>query len=153
MLIGRYGDTTGQPYIEGLISLPRLGLQSVPVSFLVDTGAGRCILSAVDARTMGIEPEDLIGDYPVYGIGGADTCFEEEAYLAFVDEATGRICYYSVTLLIGKREPEGGKALPSILGREILHRWRMFYFPHNPEPSLQFEVVSDDLSLDPGGRA
>ena len=153
MLIGRYGDTTGQPYIEGLVSLPRLGIQAVQVSFLVDTGAGRCILSAVDAKAMGIASADLIGDYPVYGIGGADTCFEEEAYLAFVDEATGRISYYRVILLIGKREPGGGQTLPSILGREILHRWRMFYFPRDPEPSLQFEVVSDDLSLDSGYRA
>lgn len=38
MLRGRFGDTSGRPYLEGRLFLPRLKLQG-DISFIVDTGA------------------------------------------------------------------------------------------------------------------
>jgi hypothetical protein len=37
-IAGRFGDTTGRPYLEGRLVLPRLGKRG-DFSFLVDTGA------------------------------------------------------------------------------------------------------------------
>lgn len=43
MLRGRFGDTTGAPYIEGRLILTRLNL-TADISFLVDTGADYTVL-------------------------------------------------------------------------------------------------------------
>ncbi|MEE8337766.1 MAG: aspartyl protease family protein [Dehalococcoidia bacterium] len=144
MLEGRFGDTTGSPYIEGQVSLPRLGVVS-NVSFLVDTGASRSVLGAVDVRAMGVDISDLRGSVPVDGIGGTEYCFEEDAYLLFSDDE--KTFYYRIDLLISSRSADDELRLPSILGRHVLHRWKMYYSPTDPQPTLAFEVVSDDLSI------
>jgi hypothetical protein len=36
MIEGRFGDTSGRPYIEGRLSLPRLGVVG-DISFIFDT--------------------------------------------------------------------------------------------------------------------
>jgi predicted TPR repeat methyltransferase len=43
-------------------------------------------------------------------------------------------------------DPEESLKLPSLLGREILDRWRMVYQPSIDE--LSFEVVSADATID-----
>lgn len=38
MIVGRFGDTTGRPYVEAIVWFERLKVR-MNVSFLVDTGA------------------------------------------------------------------------------------------------------------------
>lgn len=123
---------------------------------LVDTGASRSLIGPVDRMTMGISVAELAGDpVPVDGIGGVEDCAEEtDAYLMFASDDGEHLFYYAVELLISKREVDDGgmidpessaHRLPSILGREIFHRWEMHYAPH--DSSLTFTVLSDDLAL------
>ena len=56
MLQGRFGDTSGRPYMEGHVLLPRLGWRGY-VSFIFDTGADTSLLMPLDARRMGIGAE------------------------------------------------------------------------------------------------
>jgi translation initiation factor 2B subunit (eIF-2B alpha/beta/delta family) len=74
MLIGRFGDTTGRPYLEGRLVFPRLNLQH-NVSFLVDTGADRTVIMPADAVTLGIDYSALTGNEAVGGIGGTLNMF------------------------------------------------------------------------------
>ena len=111
---------------------------------LVDTGSTRCLLGAVDLQALGIDQAELSGRVPVDGISGTEECWAEDGYLLFASGDGDAQYVYRVNLLISRRNPVDGSAdspssrrLPSILGRDVLHRWNMFYSPYNPDPSLR----------------
>ena len=58
MLQGRFGDTSGRPYLEGRFYIPRLGVQG-NISFLVDTGADSTTLLPADANKLNIDHSEL----------------------------------------------------------------------------------------------
>ena len=98
MLVGRFGDTTGRPYFEGRLYLPRLHLQS-SISFLLDTGADSTALMPADAVTMGVAHSVLrLAKDPMLGIGGAAKMYIEKAILLLVDEE--RLYSYALDLTI-----------------------------------------------------
>ena len=118
--------------------LPRMGLNG-NISFLFDTGADSSVLMPLDAQRMGIDYKKLRRIEQSFGIGGASETYIEPAYLAFVgdDELYGyeidvRICAPSNSIL----------PIPSLLGRDIIDRWRVTY--DKPESRLSAEVISSD---------
>ncbi len=77
-------------------------------------------------------------------MGGNAKCFRETAVLAFDEPNRNLIRYYSIAMII----PQVHTALlrmPSILGRDILDRWRMNYDPSRN--SLKFTVRSADHTI------
>lgn len=142
MLVGRFGDTTGRPYIEGRLVFPRLNLQH-NVSFLVDTGADRTVIMPTDAVTLGIDYSALSGNQAVGGIGGNLNMFPEQAAIIFSDPPEG-LHLYLIDVLIAPDTPEHART-PSLVGRDILDRWSMTYRPD--DETLEFDVISSDLKL------
>ena len=146
MLRGRFGDTSGRPYMEGHVLLPRLGL-SGNVSFIFDTGADTSLLMPLDAQRMGIDYGLLGNELSTLGIGGESENFTESAYLVFVgDEA---LYGYAIDLHICKPAEEL-MTIPSLLGRDIIDRWRVTYDKSASE--LQAEVISSDARETLQGR-
>lgn len=140
MLRGRFGDTTGRPYLEGRLLIPRLGIDA-NISFLVDTGADTSLLSPADAFEMGVDYSLLTGETESLGTAGIAHNFTEPASIAFTEP--GRYIYiYHVGLEIAAPSPEIIQ-MPSLLGREIVDRWRMVYNPRRR--LLTFDVHSADL--------
>ena len=138
MLRGRFGDTSGRPYMEGHVLLPRLGW-SGNVSFIFDTGADTSLLMPLDAQRMGIDYAMFETKASTLGIGGVAENFIESAYLAFVgDEA---LYGYGIDLHICKPAEEL-MTIPSLLGRDIVDRWRVTYDKSALE--LVAEVISSD---------
>ena len=138
MLRGRFGDTSGRPYMEGHVLLPRLGW-SGNVSFIFDTGADTSLLMPLDARRMGIDYAMFDNEVSTLGIGGASENFVEPAYLAFVgDEA---LYGYQIELHICKPANDLMN-VPSLLGRNIIDHWRVTYDKSASE--LLAEVISSD---------
>lgn len=127
MLIGRFGDTSHSPYIEAQIYLPRLKITG-DVSFLVDTGADSSMLMPADAIRLGVCFTDLEGDVAIDGIGGSIHCFPERAVLVFLEAGVALHVYDLEEFSIMQNDP-GVTELPSILGRDVLNRWRMIYDP------------------------
>lgn len=74
MILGRFGNTTGRPYVNGRLLLPRLNI-STNLSFLVDTGADISTLMPADGLTTGINYQELIDLTVVGGVGGDANCF------------------------------------------------------------------------------
>lgn len=144
MIVGRFGDTSGRPYIEG-----RLVVLDVPldVSFIVDTGADTTFLAPGDADRLGVDAA-LFGErnVQVRGLGkSAADCARTSALVTFEDEGTVRV--YGIDLVVGFPD-DIPLSVPSLLGRDVLNRWRMTYDPHHPErPTLEFEVRSADWSF------
>ena len=138
MITGRFGNTTGRPYIEARVWL--LDRYS-DVSFVVDTGADRSILSPGDVERFGIDPE-LLGPrrLDVGGVSKASVlCAETDALLAFSDSEC--LWVYGVNLAIGFAD-QMSRRLPSLLGRDVLNRWgmtcdykenRLDFMPHDAD--------------------
>ena len=138
MVRGRFGDTSGRPYMEGHVLLPRLGKRG-NVSFIFDTGADTSLLMPLDAQRMGIDYGIFGNEVSTLGIGGVSKNFTESAYLAFVgDEA---LYGYEIELHICKPAEEL-MTVPSLLGRDIIDRWRVTYDMSASE--LLAEVISSD---------
>ena len=70
MLFGRFGKTSGRPYISAWVSIPRLGLAG-NVSFIFDTGADSSVLMPADAATLGVDYKQLSNTIESFGIGGS----------------------------------------------------------------------------------
>ena len=123
MLRGRFGDTSGWPYTEGFVLLPRLGW-SGNVSFVFDTGADTSQPMPLEEQLMGIDYGLFEDEVSTLGIGGASENFVEAAYLAFVgDEAL-----YGHEIELHIRKPaEELMTIPSLLGRDVIDRWRVTY--------------------------
>ena len=141
MLRGRFGNTTGRPYLEGRLSIPRLKLNA-DISFIVDTGADNSLLMPLDALRIGIDYSQLQGHQESVGIGGISVNYIEPALLAF-REARRNLHVYSIDLEICAPSPEI-MDVPSLLGRDILDRWRMNYNPS--QNRLTFQVLSSDYT-------
>ena len=142
MLRGSFDDTTGRPYIEGTLILPRSRIWSV-ISFLVDTGADTSRLHPLDGFRIGLDYPQLRGRAESTGIGGAVFDYEEEAVVIF---AEGVVSYYVYQVKLAIALPtEGTMSLPSLLGRDILDRWYMTYNPS--KKTLRFKVISSDRTV------
>lgn len=147
MLRGRFGDTTGRPYIEGRLILPRLSI-SGDISFLVDTGADTSVLVPADALRLSVPYSELDGDREVGGIGGSAHCYIERAILVFT-EPNVALYAYDLQLDVMPVDPSAMDCL-SILGRDVLDQWRITYDPSNAKPRfrLRAEVKSAGFTFD-----
>jgi predicted aspartyl protease len=116
MLEGRVGNTSGAPYMEARISIPRLNLRGL-VSFLVDTGADGTVLMPIDSRKLGVDFTSLRNPVTPEGIGGPANAFTELAVLSFSDR---RYIYsYLIPIHIMTPAPHNLR-FSSLLGRDIL---------------------------------
>jgi hypothetical protein len=119
MLEGRFGNTSGAPYLEARVSIPR-SLRGL-ISFLVDTGADGTVFMPADSRKLGINFGSLRNPVTSEGIGGAAKGFTEQAVLSFSD----RRFIYSYLLNIEISAPTShNHRFPSLLGRDIIDQWR-----------------------------
>ena len=142
MLRGRFGDTTGRPYIEGRLLLPRFRIRS-DISFLVDTGADVSLLNPADGTRMGLDYARLTGNVESLGTSGVSYNYVEPAFIVFSER--GRFLHvYRINLEIAPYDRKLME-LPSLLGRDILDQWKMTYNPSKKR--LVFEVLSSDETI------
>ena len=143
MLRGRFGDTTTRPYIEGRVSIPSLK-KWADVFFCFDTGADGILLMPVDTLRMGIDFKDPSHiRKPLYGIGSGATGILLKAILAFLDDS-GDIFTYDVPVFAA--DPcDAIKDAPSLLGRTIIHRWRVNY--DGGAKVLEATILSSDYKI------
>jgi len=139
MLHGRFGDTTGRPYIEAHLSIPSLKVDG-SVSFLIDTGSDCTVLMPLDAARLKIDYSRLTKRVESTGIGGLSNDFVVPAALLFSDPGA-KVYGYNVALRIAEPKPEL-KTTPSLLGRDVINHWRIVYDPVGK--MLTGEVLSCD---------
>ena len=144
MIVGRFGDTSRRPYINGYVVIPSLGARS-NVSFIVDTGADRCVLMPMDGALFGIDYSRLTNTSLSLGIGGLSKDYVEPAVIAFVED-NKTLHAFSIDLILSSPSPDI-MTVPSLLGRNILDRWRITYWPAGA--TLVADVISSDLAIPP----
>ena len=146
-LVGRFGNTTGRPYIEGRLHIPRLSVHT-HVSFLIDTGADQTTLMPADSTRMGLDFTQLQPSKThMAGIGGTvDNSYIEQAVVVF--PGTDNLLYcYSLELGIMPEEKYLTDA-PSLLGRDILKHWVMLYAPPTNELTMQVRFAHRRIPID-----
>lgn len=141
MIIGRFDR--GRPYLECRIVIPRLHT-SQRIMLLLDTGADASCLHPADAIRAGVPFNDLRNRARYSGIGGSSPYFREQALLLFDDEEQTHI--YQLNLLIAEPNESNG-TLPSLLGRDVINRWRIEYDPTNNR--LECTARSADYTMNP----
>ncbi len=110
-------------------------------SFLVDTGADQTFLMPGDGLTLGLDYRLLENhNTDSRGAGGPISSFREPAWVAFADDAN--IYGYEITLAILEFRTDM-LTVPTLLGRDVLHRWHISY--QHSAPRLEFEVESADV--------
>jgi len=135
---GRYGGTTDSGYVEARILIPRFKVQA-SMSFMIDTGASRTMLSPADVERLNIDYAQLTGSVKSNGIGGFANQKEEPASVIFwVKEG---FYVYRVNLCVPRRT-KASMQLPSLLGRDVLNRMKMTYNGHARR--LTFQVMTFD---------
>ena len=142
MFSGRFGDTSGRPYIEAQVILPRLKISS-GVSFIVDTGADQTVLMPLDAVRLGIDYGKLRKGQPLFGVGGRCESYRESALIVF-SENNRRLFLYEINIGIVDRKEEFMRTR-SLLGRDILYRLRMDY--NASKGIITFKAVSFDATI------
>jgi hypothetical protein len=125
-IVGRFGNTSGRPYVEGRLIIPRLGLRA-DLSFLLDTGADGVFVMPGDALLMGVDYTKLVlAPHASLGIGGETRDYLEPAVIVFDDSQ--QLYVYDTVVTIGHLDPTL-LAVPSLVGRTILDRWNLTYRP------------------------
>ncbi len=128
--------------MNGRIVFPRFGL-GADLAFLVDTGSDRTMLMPGDGLMLGLDYALLNGAAGIgRGVGGAVVTYTEPAWIVFSDGE--QLFGYSINLAILEYSAEM-LGVPSILGRDLLHRWHLDYaFEHG---QLTAEVLSADVAV------
>ena len=123
MLRGRFGDSSGRPYISAWVNSPSLGLVG-HVSFLVDSGADATVLMPADARKIGFDFATARKTGRSHGIGGSAATSGLDAFLLFYDREDQCLYGYD-TGRLAVIHPAGTvmERAPSLLGRDILDNW------------------------------
>jgi hypothetical protein len=146
VLLGEFTAPAGRPYISARLWIPRFDLARM-VRFCVDTGSSYTMLMPNDGFAMGLDYSLLDEELDVDTVGGETTAFLETAYLTFSDEDTPTAYGYHVVLAIAPPSVEVAR-LPSLLGRDIINRWRIDYHPTAGQ--LQCDVITADEIVDLG---
>lgn len=122
------------PFVEATLLCPALGLKK-SLRFLIDTGASRTNLLDTDAEALGLDYAKLkkLKDGAV-GIGGTvDTYILPDVRLVFessqgLQEERLEQAFVLRHVFRGKKtreQKERIRALPSLLGRDIINRFRL----------------------------
>ena len=140
MLNGEFARRDGSPIIRCDLWIPRFNLRR-QIRFCIDTGTTYTTLMPTETFAVGVDYTLLEDPFEVTTAGGTSEMFVEPAEVYFEDEDARARYAYRVMLLIAPPSIETTH-LPSLLGRDIINRWRIDYHPTSSE--LRCEVITAD---------
>ena len=126
MIPGYFRDENSilRPFVDLTLEFPIANNQALEISFLVDTGADRTLLSPFDGVRLRRElVVDLLGlpfGSPIVGVGG-------QTETRMID-ASLQIGEHTIATTLSLVEPPPGQfpTMPSLLGRDILYELALF---------------------------
>lgn len=126
MILG-YFQTEGEfqrPHVDLILQFPVADNRQLEVSFLVDTGADRTLLSPTEGvrlrQQLGIDLLSLPFGSPIGGVDGETQTREIDAALNIGEQSISR------TLSLVEPPPGQFPTMPSLLGRDIIYQLALF---------------------------
>ncbi len=151
MIHGRFGDTTGRPYVEGKFAFPHQRENTWAwCSFIIDTGAERSVLVPVDARRMGLDRTQLAQPASSLGIGGNANGHNEFAFIVLGDDELGELYRFDVTAFIPEDSADMQEIDGSVLGRDVLDKVRLVYDKPAGEVTFEVKQSTHTMPVSPG---
>ena len=126
MIPGYFQDENSilRPFVDLTLEFPVANNQALRISFLVDTGADRTLISPVDGARLRSElGVDILGlpfGSPIGGIGGQTETRMIDATLDIGEQPI------STTLSLVEPPPGHFPTMPSLLGRDIIYQLALF---------------------------
>jgi len=116
----------GAAFVASTISFDNI---EAPITFLVDTGASKTIISDKDAIRLGVDYDKLEKlEEGLIGIGGeVETFLMRDVDLRFKSESDTHKERLDMMLLRHKKLDDKIKKIPSLLGRNILNKYSLTY--------------------------
>jgi hypothetical protein len=142
-LSGWFDPITGRPLVQAFL-VSQSARDMGAITFLVDTGADRGILMPMDWRRLDLNPAAVSATVGIGGIGGMANFRLEPLRIRFRADS-GQDYAYLTEIALAPAEPAYSR-IRSLLGRDILDRWRMVYDPMNQR--LEFEILDWDESIE-----
>lgn len=136
---GSFDPETGRPYCQGLLFIPVFNKSSL-IDFIVDTGSDVTTLNPGDGLKMKIDYRKLDYSEPCIAVGSSHNACLVQAVLGFLSD-DGSLLGYIVGLHITPKL-KGSEQLPSLLGTDVLRKWRLHWDPS--QDILDFEPLSYD---------
>ena len=126
MILGYFQDEDSvlRPFVDLTLEFSIADHESLEISFLVDTGADRTLISPFDGvrlrKELGVDLLDLPFGMPIGGIGG-------QIETRMID-ATLDVGEQSIFTTLSLVEPPTGQfpTMPSLLGRDIIYQLALF---------------------------
>jgi hypothetical protein len=127
-------DQGQMPAITGILQIPSLRAWGI-IRFLIDTGASNILLQPHDGRNIKVPYGNISFTAGPQGIGASQAgAYSASAEVTFTDGQYR----YSYDVLVDILDPNTAKSLnPTLLGRSILHQWRIVY--DHPNQILDIE--------------
>ena len=142
MLRGFFDDD-GRPHIGGDIDLPDLDAGG-HIPFLLDTGSDITCLMPKDGRRLGVDYSSIKSwPHKSWGIGGFVNTAKQWVWVYFTE--SNEVTRYYRLLIDIMPDIESLQWAPSLLGQDILARWRVVHEPASE--LLRVTVRSADLTL------
>ena len=126
MIPGYFQDegSFSRPYVDLTLKFPIANNQVLEISFLVDTGADRTLLSPFEGarlrRELGIDLLSLPFGPPIGGVGGETQTRRIDVTLDIGEQPI------STTLSLVEPPPDYFPTMPSLLGRDIIYELALF---------------------------
>lgn len=123
----------GAAYAIAVVAIPRLQVRQ-NIEFLIDTGATRTTILDRDAITLGVSYMKLSKlTQPLLGLGGlVETYVARDATLYFKTEEGFEHKELTELLVVKhKKVDENIMRIPSVLGRDILNKYKLVYDKEN----------------------
>lgn len=143
MRIKGYFNADGSPFVDVIVYRRKAGLAR-RISFLIDTGTPRTVISERDADKLGIGPAEMERmDADMLGIGGFTQIFRlTDLTFSFITEC-GEHQREVREVLVNKHDhiPERyKKQIPSLLGRDVMGQYALVL-----DGRQDIVLLSDDI--------
>jgi hypothetical protein len=140
MIRGRFGDTSGRPFIEGRLIIKKLRVYDY-FSFCIDTGSDETVLLPSDSRKTSLDFSKLKDKTSSCTLNGTCELFVIPAIIQFFEPSSMNVYSYDIELKIAPFNPDL-LPLPSIVGRDVIDHWSINYC--RTQNRLDIKVLSAD---------
>ena len=125
------------PFIVAAINIQKLNIKAT-IPFLIDTGASNTMILWGDLERLGININKIKPQRDFSGLGGLIKATPLNSTITFITESGEAIKENLKIYIVASKCPHPKlKLLPSIMGRDLINKYKLIYNHNNKELYLE----------------